>query len=306
MSTDAQDSMSIKHPQLLYKYLDGFGLDAVANLELKITPPNEFNDPLEFTPRIEFQHEAELRRYYESCVREGMPHSSFEQFKNERSAGKLCDFLQSEFRDLVSKQLTVLCMSKRPTITNQWSRYADAYRGLVLELNIEEEPFCTFSKMTLHRLFEVVYPTNEEKAAISPMEILELNADGSDPATTAEKIVQLLYRAGREKSEEWSKEEEWRMIVPILPAGIHQMETPPPVSSRMAAGRLLHFLKLSKEAINRVIVGAEATAEFEREVRKSAAYRGIPDERVVRAQLNRQSSRVEISWCDLPSTVKHP
>src|SRR5271169_2550932 len=35
---------------ILYKYVDEFGLKILEDLRLKITPPNEFNDPFEITP----------------------------------------------------------------------------------------------------------------------------------------------------------------------------------------------------------------------------------------------------------------
>ncbi len=56
----------------------------------------------------------------------------------------------------------------------------------------------------------------------------------------------------------------------------------------------MYFLRLEKEAINRIILGKEATVEFEREVRKAAAHSGINPECIVRAKLNHQSLSVEI------------
>jgi hypothetical protein len=36
----------------VYKYCSNRGVDILNNLELKITPANQFNDPFEFTPHI--------------------------------------------------------------------------------------------------------------------------------------------------------------------------------------------------------------------------------------------------------------
>jgi hypothetical protein len=41
-------------PRILYKYYDLRGLDIPANLRLNVTPFNEFNDPFELAPRMNF------------------------------------------------------------------------------------------------------------------------------------------------------------------------------------------------------------------------------------------------------------
>src|SRR5260221_617662 len=39
---------------IFYKYAGAAGIKVIVDLRLKITPPNEFNDPFELTPRSKF------------------------------------------------------------------------------------------------------------------------------------------------------------------------------------------------------------------------------------------------------------
>lgn len=88
MGTEAQ-SDAVQPPKHLYKYLDRCGLDALLNLELKITPPNEFADPLEFTPvlnQTDAEKEAARQRYGIVCTKANAD-----------------DCMRSEFKDAVSQ-----------------------------------------------------------------------------------------------------------------------------------------------------------------------------------------------------------
>ena len=56
------ESIGKKLPPILYKYCDLRGLDILANLRLKVTPFNEFNDPFELAPRMELANSTEVVR----------------------------------------------------------------------------------------------------------------------------------------------------------------------------------------------------------------------------------------------------
>jgi Protein of unknown function (DUF2971) len=266
-------------------------LDAIANLELRVTPPNEFNDPFEFIPRIEVKDEAEHKVYYESYRKPGMPEITFEEFKHRRIAERHCDLIRSAVLSVVSQQFTVLCLSATPREVTQWVHYADNHRGLVVELCMEEEPFRSILAAKLGRHVEVNYLPPEKRNVVSLREFSELNQGVSDARERADNMEQMLYRVAREKSEEWANEKEYRMIVPLPPPGLYEDA---PVYSRLVNGRVLHLLKLNQRAIRRVILGVQTPAEFEREVRKGAARHGIGSERITRARLNIDRYAVEI------------
>jgi hypothetical protein len=68
----------------VYKYCGANGLNILRDLELKATPPNQFNDPFEFTPKMGYsdpvgyakrnlQQESVLKWLYEHKRAEGNP-----------------------------------------------------------------------------------------------------------------------------------------------------------------------------------------------------------------------------------------
>ena len=52
---------------VLYKYCDPRGIDILQSLRLKVTPPNQFNDPFEFMPRVETEISAAVVRRRACC-----------------------------------------------------------------------------------------------------------------------------------------------------------------------------------------------------------------------------------------------
>ena len=140
----------------VYKYCNTKGVDVLNNLELKVTPPNQFNDPFEFTPRItaanptrrikdllksreyaEFLHPRwvawgrfagslrEFRKYVRAHRREMgdemLP--AFPQAVAQAQRGIL---------DELSKTYGVLCLSNRRDSILMWGHYCDRHRGLVV------------------------------------------------------------------------------------------------------------------------------------------------------------------------------
>jgi hypothetical protein len=53
------------------------------------------------------------------------------------------------------------------------------------------------------------------------------------------------------------------------------------------------WTRITAAAINQVILGARASEEFEREVRKAAALKSIPKNRVIKARIDPEKYGVE-------------
>ena len=93
-------------------------------------------------------------------------------------------------------------------------------------------------------------------------------------------LMEILKMCAEEKMKKWENENECRLIATLL-----QMK------ARLVEGCVLYFFELHAAEIKRVILGALASAEFEREVRKAAARHGIA---VVRATLDYGNLTVSI------------
>ena len=232
-------------PTLLYKYLDHHGLDAIANLELKVTPPNEFSDPFEFTPRLN-DSEEELRvahRWYQK-IKGPISRDEFRNSWKQRAD----EGLRRRFQALAGKQVGVICFSADPTVVTQWAHYADGHRGLVLKMNLEVEPFKSLLEEKHWELPRVDYLAPAQRKPCDVYQALE----DEDPAAT--KLVKIVLACAGEKSPEWEIEKEYRLIASI-PNGVPES----PVISRLVKGHVMYFLQLTAAAINQVILGARAS-----------------------------------------------
>jgi hypothetical protein len=126
------------------------------NLRLKITPPNQFNDPFELAPRMEDELSREkafdalteprvLAITYRQMVASGQFAGSFEEFsraiqeRSELLAGGLIEGYPesaAEFRHThvhtVSTEFGLLCLSEPPDDILMWSHYTRHHKGLVI------------------------------------------------------------------------------------------------------------------------------------------------------------------------------
>lgn len=140
----------------VYKYCGAYGIAILKSLELKVTPPNQFNDPFEFTPRMicsdpqkyarrVLKNKANLKKLYAMTVSEGLFTGSFREFREkaelERSemekhialgVPSVVANVQKEHLDHVSAKYGVLCMSERCDSILMWSHYADNHKGIVI------------------------------------------------------------------------------------------------------------------------------------------------------------------------------
>jgi hypothetical protein len=96
----------------LFKYCDGNGIDILQWLRLKVTPPNQFNDPFEFLPKIAFSNDE------------------------HRSLTDLDGMVDS-----ISETHALACFSKVPDNLLMWSHYAHRHRGIVVEFDMNNSFF---------------------------------------------------------------------------------------------------------------------------------------------------------------------
>lgn len=166
---------------------------------------------------------------------------------------------------------------------------------MVLELKLDAKPFCVLLDSVLSeccdepQLFrEVRYCPPRKRKIFGLSELYE--ALGTGKASDA-KFMEIFSASASEKVGEWALEKEFRFIVP-LSLKDHRLQQPP-INVQMVSGRMMFFLRIDAAAINRIIIGERTSPEFERDVRKVAAFHGMQD-RIARARINRQLFRVEV------------
>lgn len=151
---------------LVYKYCDSRGLAILEGRSLRITPPDQFNDPFEFTPSFEgYIPRNELRRvvnaksnFREVYLKEkqaGRFTGSFRDFKKVfRPAAKpILEAVRAQVPDVleyarnfllpeISKVVGVLCLSACPDNILMWSHYGHGHTGIVIGFDGDHSFFC--------------------------------------------------------------------------------------------------------------------------------------------------------------------
>lgn len=149
----------------VYKYCDSHGVEILRNTELKITPPSQFNDPFEFTPRVTcsnlprkakalLRNKDNVRGLYLSKKATGQFTGSFREFRDSlrKARPQLRDLTELAFRmamakaqmeylDHISTRFGILSMSKRRDSILMWGHYCKSHRGLVIGFDGEWEVF---------------------------------------------------------------------------------------------------------------------------------------------------------------------
>src|SRR5664280_402943 len=131
----------------LYKYSSAkWGIAILRDLRLKVSPPNSFNDPFEFTPQT-LNPLKDVKSAYAVFQRNGLP-CSFDCFQ-EKLWPWLCQDVQlkEQFvrenisddlneKDKASEFVGVLCLSQLPDDIRMWSHYAQNHTGITIGLDV--------------------------------------------------------------------------------------------------------------------------------------------------------------------------
>jgi hypothetical protein len=245
----------------VYKYCDHYGVDILRNLELKITPPNQFNDPFEFTPHcvcsdrqgkvmslitpedIEFLKDA-----FETERENGRFTGTFEEFRKVADAHAsqaipaTMQQLQIQYLDNISHHSGVLCLSERRNSIIMWGHYGDRHRGLVIGLDGSNAIF-------------------QKGVGLRPVDYVKERVvfdtcwkEGAEENKYRDALV-------FSKNEEWKYEGELRQIF-TLDGGL----TKRPVPDQRTGEEFLYFHPLPPEAILSVSLGVRCPPELQKQI----------------------------------------
>jgi hypothetical protein len=206
-------------PEHVYKYCNSLGTDILLKLRLKITPPNRFNDPFEFAPRMEpsvarkealrlIKNKQSQRKIFEKMIANGQFSGSYKQFKKltllnreKMVQGVLGGYSEvaadprRDFIDLASKDHGLLCLSAVGDNILMWSHYGQSHSGLVIGFDGQHALFSSNES----KLVEVEY--REERVEM-----------GYIATAHSRKLEEQVKAVIRRKSLEWSYEREWRQL----------------------------------------------------------------------------------------------
>lgn len=264
----------------VYKYCGKYGADVLCSLELKVTPPNQFNDPFEFTPEVIFSDPASFRKmpellndtqYLKRLHRNEGNALDFAKFQELASAKEpeiiklvvkeiinYCPKFAIEMLDMASNKVAVLCLSQKRDSILMWGHYCDNSRGLVIGFDRSSDCFQEATELR-SRLRPVKY--------VKKRTLLDLSWQEGTPEWN-NYLDEVVFRKG----EDWSYEEELRQcfLLPTL------------TQKRLKDGTLGYFLPFPAGAVASVTLSPRCSADLEGAVRSI-----LRDPRLAHVKLDR-------------------
>ena len=264
-------------PQILYKYIrDKYAIRTLQGLELRVTPPLEFDDPFEYLVRVDgnlarervekmMKQKRHEKRLYEEAKEKGVFKGSRRAFNKEYRGkfGKhvneavataeplLRTVLKQFFPTEISQRYGILCLTEVRDSILMWSHYASGHRGIVVGIEIPSH----------WKLLQVDYRSDRV-----PIDM------GVDPYN--DNFLAKLIALTKVKSNHWTYEREWRAISELKILEKRVIET-----------RTHYFAKIPSELIKEVIVGLRYPAE-ELEALQAAQQKSIPQAKLLKACLH--------------------
>jgi hypothetical protein len=276
------------HKDFLFKYCDSRGIDILQSLRLRVTPPNQFNDPFEFMPKVDFcidsadvekwlTDPARLRPIWEK-TQTGMSFQDFHaacsavfgkgsQEQLERTRKTLQELSVRDrdgVVDFISKTHALACYSEIPDNFLMWSHYTRGHKGVVVEFNLKSDFFSQPSN-----LMPVSY-RSERASAVFDRDGFAFN----------EHVLSVV----RTKSLEWKYEQEWRQLFTLdTCTKVHNPD-----------GSADYYKPLPPDAIGSVMFGVRCLPETERTVCELIARADLQHVRLWRALLHERDFKLKV------------
>lgn len=273
----------------VYKYCGKHGLTILRNLELLVRPPNQFNDPFEFTPKVVYSNRSlyaerllalePIREWLRQRYLRSNFHGTFDEYQalSEKILTEAPEHTSPLFEkgllDQVSKLFGVLCMSKHRDSILMWGHYCDKSSGLVIGFDKSSEIF-------------------QQEKGLQPVDYVRervvFDACWEDGTPEMDRYTQKLIFS---KSGAWIYEQELRQFF-----WLSKLTPPKPLED----GTVGHFQRFPAEAIVSVTLGPRCLPDFEKEVtellRKSPFF---PRVKLDRAVLNKDAFAIEFKSIEL-------
>lgn len=237
----------------LFKYCGASGSLVLKNLEMKVTPPNEFNDPFEFSPVVrtkdpkghaerEVQKVIDDPRFYNAHRADFAHLSTFAEFQTyvDRNRAKFAQFLENststldagfDVLNILSQQFGVVCLSGDSLQPLMWAHYADSHKGMVIEFDANDPLF------RYPAFLQVDYSADR----------VVYDASGGTSRDVVEQFA-------RRKSPHWSYEQESRLILELA-------------QTRKVAGTLpMYLLRFEPGLLKSVTLGLRSSSALRAEV----------------------------------------
>lgn len=255
---------------LLYKYVSEDRISILKDGLIRFSQPQAFNDPFELKPHIsEIMDRAGLEKTISDLLPEIIKNEydkqpqafrnkipfeivmSFAEVNAEKIIGDKDLFLASGAKIMqqivckgIEKVIGILSLSESANNLLMWAHYANSHQGFVIEFDSSNK----FFNQQINENDELRYLRKVSYSDERPN--IRINVrDGSDAG------VKMFLT----KSNEWSYEKEWRIMLPLEHSDKKIKSVPHDI----------HLFKIPFSAISKVIIGARATQETVQEVKEA-------------------------------------
>ena len=211
-------NVSNNPPPILYKYIPfEYALSVLQSLQLRVTPPIEFNDPFELSPRAvgtlprDYVERLLKRKSHERAVYEqaqltgefrGSRREFLKEFRGKRGKHVNDAIIGSKqihrkvlprwFLEQISKEYGILCLSAVADDILMWSHYASGHRGIVIGIAIPGH----------WKLHAIDYTAQRPAIDLSKSPYFD-------------NVEEILYAMIKSKSNHWKYEKEQRVLSPL-------------------------------------------------------------------------------------------
>lgn len=269
----------------LHKYVGPERIDILANGRVRFTQPIDLNDPFEFMPYLRSilppEHEdavllqrlPEIREMFRDALeaelsKHALPpevaafgrklvlQTADDQYLMKATKNGFAHIAEAgkgrfgrHIQERLGERLGFLSLAERADNLVMWAHYGACHRGFVLEFDASNPFFHRSSPPTVvGRVMKVVYQRSRpEVIAYDPTVPIEVFWD--------RLVTDLLLTKG----DDWSYEQEWRMVVPLDDVAAY----PHVVKDRN------HLFEFAPTALRRVVIGARATTETREGLRRA-------------------------------------
>ena len=177
---------NVEIPSTFYKYypLTDYNVDALTNMYVYATHPNDFNDPFDCNKKlIEFKTWEDVRELLSS---------KYDDFKKQiPSLQAACNFCRETFKIILYKKLGLVSLAPRHDNYLMWALYAQN-NGFCIEFDTNKFPFLHFGPFPINYVNDIpqTIPIGDYGGHISMLILSNV------------------------KNKWWEYEKEWRLYIP--------------------------------------------------------------------------------------------
>jgi len=279
------------HMGTVYKYCDSRGLDIIQNLELKITPANQFNDPFEFTPYVICSdvgreareimglaeatmknQESSFDKAYQDDKASGKFNGSFQEYLNQIVIQHVIPTIpntvkdtQKNYPELINQHVGILCLSKKRNSIVMFAHYGDEHHGVAIGF---DSSFNIFQQG----------PGLRSVNYVSERVLLDISQETNE-AQDRKHVESLIHS----KNKEWHYEDEVRQMFPLDVCPIKK-----PIKDKRTGKEIIgYFIPIRPEVIVSVSLGVKCPPELEKQIVSALQKKHFEHVKLDRARLHK-------------------